>query len=187
MSIGRAFPVPDRPSRAATPPAKLGRACSWIHRCPRFALGVVDFSRLSEAASEKQRLEPPGAKWGGETRRARQLCASAALRVSSSPATVVRTVQQPERPARASAPAAVLGAWRPASPHPAAPRCDGAPGRAARRRSGAQLLNRAAESALGARTTSYGRRPIPRRCGRRSVTSSGDPGLTWATSGTPAG
>jgi len=140
MSIGRAFPVPDRPSRAATPPAKLGRACSWIHRCPRFALGVVDFSRLSEAASEKQRLEPPGAKWGGETRRARQLCASAALRVSSSPATVVRTVQQPERAARAPAPAAALGAWRPALPHPAAQRCADAPGRAAaHRRSRAQL------------------------------------------------
>jgi len=46
---------------------------------------------------------------------------------------------------------------------------------------------RAAESALGARTTSYGRRPIPRRCGRRSVTGSGHPGLTSATSGTPAG
>ena len=181
MSIGRSFPVPDRPSRAATPPAKLGRACSWIHRCPRFAVGAVDFSRLSAAASENTGWSLQGSCGAAKP------AAPAALRVSSSPATVVRTVQQPERPARASAPAAVLGAWRPASPHPAAPRCDGAPGRAARRRSGAQLLNRAAESALGARTTSYGRRPIPRRCGRRSVTSSGDPGLTWATSGTPAG
>jgi len=46
ISIGRAFPVPGRPSRAAMPLAKLGRASSWIHRSARCARSIWDRASL---------------------------------------------------------------------------------------------------------------------------------------------
>ena len=197
MSIEHAFPVPDRPSRAATPPAKLGRVCSWIHRCPRFALGVVDFSRLSAAAGEttgrssrrrNNRPEPRGIMWGGEVRRAPLLRASAAAPPRwcaqfSSRSCRRAHRRQPPRSAR-DGPPAPIQAHRAVLVQLGEPHA-GEAGLSCRPAGG--MGGRAAESALGARTTSYGRRMIPHRCSRCSAPSSGNPGLTSMTNSTRAG
>jgi len=120
----------------------------------------------------------------GDPPRRRSPPRPAAPRVSSSPATVVRTGQQPERPARAPAPAAALGAWRPARPHQAAPRCahTGGAGLSCRPAAGWAAGQRNLHSAHVRRRMADGRFRA-----RRSVTGSGDPGLTSAASGTQAG
>jgi len=127
-------------SRCQTAPAAPPRRQPSSAGCVRGSIDVHDSPSESwiSAGAQQPPAKKPARASGGHAGR-RSLPRRAAPRVSSSPAAVVRSFQKPERPVRAPPPAAALGAWRPARPHPAAPRCAGAAGRAAHWRSRAQL------------------------------------------------